>query len=226
MEAIKLETAPRDVIGKKVKVLRKEGLTPIHVYGKKMDSKLLQADTKTLQRVIQRVGKNIPVTIVEGNGKGEGKGNISFVREVQEHPVSGQLLHVDFYQVDVSERIKAEVPVILVGEAPAVRIDHGVLMQALHTLQVESLPMDVPEGFQVDISFLDDFEKAIRVGDIPVSGDVTILADAEDVIARVNPPRVEEEVAEVAAEEGAEVEAIAEKKETEVGEEETKDKEE
>ena len=207
MEAIGLEASPREVTGKKVKALRRAGFVPIHVYGKRTDPKVLQAETKALQKVIQRVGKNIPVSIVT-NGRGRGKRDISFVREVQQHPVTGELLHVDFYQVDIAERMKAEVPVVLVGEAPAVRIGNGVLMQPFYTIEVEALPMEVPESFELDISGLDDFEKAIRVADVTVSEDVSILADPEDIVARVNPPRVEEERGEVEEGIGAGVEVV------------------
>jgi len=192
MESIKLEASPRLVIGKKVKELRRQGLTPIHIYGKKTDPQFLQTDTKSLYKILQKVGKNIPVSIIDTADKDLGD-ILSFVREVQVHPVSGQLLHVDFYQVDISERITAGVPVILIGESPAVRMHRGILFQALHTIQMESLPMNVPENFKIDISILDNFDKVIRVSDISVPENVTILSNTNDTIVRVNEPRVEAE---------------------------------
>ncbi len=214
METIKLEASPRLIIGKKVKELRRQGLTPIHIYGRKTESQFLQTDTKSLQKIIRRVGKNIPVSIIDSENSSENT-NLSFVREIQIHPVNGQLLHVDFYQVDISERIKAEVPVILVGEAPAVKMYRGVLFQPRHRLEVESLPMDVPESFELDISILDDFEKAIRVSDISIPENVEILADTDDIIVRVNQPRVEAEEVPGDTEEGVEPEVIGESDDSE-----------
>ena len=200
METVQLEVSPRQVVGKKVKALRRQGITPLHVYGNGMDSVALQAETKKLQRVVYQVGKNIPVSLGIDGVKDQ---NISFVREVQLHPITGRLLHVDFYRVNVTERMQAQVPIILTGEAPAVRLQRGVLMQAIYSLTVESLPMDVPESIQLDVSNLDDFEKAIRVSDVALPSEVTILAEPDEMIARVNPPRVEvEEVEEEEAAEG------------------------
>ncbi len=206
MEVVQIDASSRVVTGKKVKALRKTGLTPIHIYGKARESKALQADAKSLQKILLKVGKNRPVSIVQGAKDSGEVDTVAFVREVQRHPVSGHLLHVDFYLVSVKERMTAEVPVLIVGEAPAMKVGGGILIHALHTLDVECLPMDVPEEIRVDISSLDDFEKVVRVADISVAGNVTILNDPDEMIAKVNPPRMEEEVkAEVAApEEGAE----------------------
>ena len=220
MEVVQIDASSRETTGKKVKALRKKGFTPIHIYGKARESKALQADAKSLQRILLKVGKNRPVSIVQGAKDSGESDTVAFVREVQRHPVSGDLLHVDFYLVSVKERMTAEVPVILFGEAPAMRAGGGILIHALHSLDVECLPMDVPDGIKVDISSLDDFEKVVRVADVSVAGNVTILNDPNEMIAKVNPPRMEEEVkAEVAApEEGAE-EAGAEAKAEEGAEE-------
>ncbi len=196
METVQLELSPRQVTGKKVRALRGQGITPVHLYGKGIASMALQTNTKTLQRVLSHVGKNVPVNIVVEGAVGQ---NISFVREVQLHPVTEDLLHVDFYRVDITERITAEVPVLLVGEAPAARVERGMLIQAMHNLTVECLPMDMPGSIQIDISILDNFEKAIRVANISLPSEVTILNAPDDMIVRVNPPRVEEEVEEAVA---------------------------
>ena len=199
MDVAQLDAQPRQVLGKKVNRLRRQGLTPVHLYGKGTDPLSLQMDTQALQRVLVQVGRTSPVTV-----RVNGTDHFAFVRELQRHPVTGQLLHVDFLQVPLTERLRSAVPIHLLGEAPAVRMQGGSLLQTLHQLEVESLPAEVPSSVELDVSPLDDFEKAIHVSDIDLGPSVTVLTDPETVVARVQPPRAEEKVEKVAApEEGA-----------------------
>ena len=195
MESLSLQTEPRSVIGKKVKVLRRLGLTPIHVYGRGIEPVALQADTVALRKIVSQAGSNIPVTV-----EGEGDSRFAFIREVQRHPITGDVLHVDFLQVPLTETIRSEVPVYLIGEAPAVRLMDGALNQALNSLQVESLPLAVPQFVEVDVSSLEDFERSIYVSDISLGDQVTILNDPEELVARVNAPAAAVEEAEAPAE--------------------------
>jgi large subunit ribosomal protein L25 len=203
MDVQSLKLSPRVVVGKKVKQLRRQGVLPVHVYGSGIGAHTLQGDMREIRRLIPHVGANIPVSIQIEGEPGE---NICFVREVQRHPVTEDLLHVDFLRVDVTETISADVPIELTGEAPAVR-DGGTLLQMLTDLSVEALPMDIPASIEVDLSVLDDFDKAIHVSDLRVPSNVTVLSDPEEMVARVAAP-VAEEVEEV--EEGAEAEATEE----------------
>lgn len=189
METLSLRLSPREVVGKKVRMLRREGIIPVHLFGKGAPSQSLQLDAGALRRVLPQAGANVPITVeVEGQ---EGK-STCFVREVQRHPVTSELLHVDFLSVDVSQKITVEVPVILDGKAPAVENMGGILLQPAQTLPVEALPMDVPAAFHLDVSDLDDFEKSLRISDIEVEANVAILRDDEEMVARVVPPRIEE----------------------------------
>ena len=104
-----------------------------------------------------------------------------------------ELLHVDFYRVDVSQTVRAEVPIILEGEPPAVRNLGGILLQPFDTLEVEALPLDMPESFRIDVTVLEDFTSSVRIGDIEVEEGVNILRDHVEMIARVVAPRIEEE---------------------------------
>lgn len=187
MDVQSLSLSQRSVTGKKVKRLRKQGILPVHMYGRGIDSLSLQGETGELRRVLLRVGTNIPVSVqVEGSDAE----NICFVRDVQRHPVTEDLLHVDFIRVDVTQTISAEVPINLIGAAPATQ-QGGTLLQPLTSLLVEALPMDIPASVEADVSGLDDFEKSIVVGDIVVSDNVTVLTDSDEFVARVSPPRVE-----------------------------------
>lgn len=190
METPTVTLSPRTVTGKKVRFLRREGMVPVHFYGRGMDSLALQVEAGTLRRVITSAGRNVPVRVSIDGRDGE---EICFIRDAQRHPVSEDLLHVDFYRVDVDRVVRAEVPVILDGEAPAVRNLGGVLLQSFNSLEVEALPLDMPTAFHVDVTGLEDFEAAVRIGDIAIAREVTILRDDQEVIARVAAPRIEEE---------------------------------
>ncbi len=203
----------RQVVGKKVKVLRREGFVPVHYYGSGIESLSLQASGATLRKVVTEAGANIPVEVVV---EGSSESDICFVREVQWHPVNGSLLHVDFMHVDVTERVTAEVPVVLTGQSEAVRELGGVIIQPFQTLPVEALPLDMPKAVTVDITPLLMFGDAIRVGDIEVEEAFTILRDDDDLLVTVQEPRVEEEL--VDEEEELEGEELAEGEEAAEGE--------
>ena len=210
MDVLTLKLDPRTVTGKKVKQLRQTGYVPVHLYGAGVEPSFHQVEDKILGRILPQVGTNVPLSIEIEGGETE---NVCFVREVQRHPVSEDLLHVDFLRVDVSQSIQSEVPVVLTGTAPAVPFMGGTLLQPLQAILVESLPMNVPASFEVDVSELDDFEKAVYVRDITIGTRVTLLTDPEELIARVSAPRVE--VEEITEEEGEEGEELAEGEEGE-----------
>ena len=186
-QPLTFELEPRTVIGKQVRQLRRQGITPIHLYGMGIEPLNVQAESAAVQRIVVQAGGNIPISVTV---HGHQKPYFAFIREVQRHPLTESILHVDFYQVTMTEVMQTEVPIYLVGEAPAVRMLSGVLFQALHSFRVECLPLDVPQYIELDIGQLDDFEKALHVADISVGDKVTVLNDPDEVIARVNAPRV------------------------------------
>ena len=196
MEEQTLSLSQRTVTGKKVKQLRRQGILPVHIYGKGIDSLSLQGVTGELRRLLLQIGTNIPVSIQVEGSEGE---NICFVRDVQRHPVTEDLLHIDFIRVDVTQTISAEVPITLMGTAPATQRG-GTLLQPLTSLLVEALPRDIPVSVEADVSGLDDFEKSIVVRDIPIADNVTVLTDRDEFVARVIPPRVETDVFDVSDE--------------------------
>jgi large subunit ribosomal protein L25 len=204
-----LKVAPRDVLGKKVKVLRRQGVTPANIYGSHVDSQSIQVVTEELRHVIKTAGRNDIVYLrLDGDDP-----RPTFVRDIQQNPVTDAILHVDFLQISLREKVKADVPIHLVGLAPAVDTYQGILMHGLDHVSVEALPTEVPSFIEVDVTSLAEINQALHVSDVPVPDGVTILTDVEQVIAKVAPPAVEPEpeVAEEAeavegeaAEEGAE----------------------
>lgn len=206
-----LPVQPRTVLGKKVSTLRRQGLTPVHLYGSGGEPKALQVDSLVLRRILTHVGHNRPVEVIT---EGTGDRSLAFVREIQFHPLTLDVLHVDFFRVDVAATTTVDVPVELVGDSNAVHLG-GSLIQNLHTVSVEARPLDVPGSIQVDVSVLDDFDKNIRVSDIVVPEGVTVLTDGEQMIAHVAPPvGVEAEEAEGAPEAPPEPEIVVEEEDT------------
>ncbi len=199
MDVQTLSLSRRQITGKKVNTLRRKGIVPVHMYGSGTEPLSLQTEALELQQLLPRVGTNVPLSVSVEDDSGE---NICFVREVQRHPVTEEILHVDFLRVDVSQTIQAEVPVNVIGLSPAVRDLNGTLLLQLQSILVEALPMNVPASFDVDISGLDNFEKAVYVGDVAVGARVTFVTGADEMIARVSAPRIEVEALDQVDEEG------------------------
>ena len=215
---IELAVTPRSVLGKKVKTLRRQGITPANVYGHGIPSQAVQLPTPDLARTIRVAGRN---TMLQLHVEGEKKRRPVFFRHVQRNPTTDEFLHVDFYQVSLKEKIRLEVPLNIVGEAPAVSVHQGILLQSVNAIAMEGLPGDLPPHIEVDVSGLEEIGDAIHVKDLEVSPDVTLLVDPELVVAKVAAPRlVEEEVEEEV--EVPEEEVEGEKVEAE-GEKETKE---
>jgi large subunit ribosomal protein L25 len=202
---IELAVEPRSILGKKVKTLRRQGITPANIYGHGISSQAVQVLTPDLARTIRAVGRN---TMLQLHVEGEKKRRPVFVRTVQRDPITDEFLHIDFYQVSLKEKIRIEVPLVIVGEAPAVSVHQGILLQSVNVVTMEGLPGDLPPHIEVDVSGLEEIDDAVHLKDLDVSPDVTVLAEPELVVAKVAAPRLveeEEEEVEEELEEGAEV---------------------
>lgn len=185
-ESISLELEPRTVLGKKVKQLRRTGTIPVHLYGPGVESRPLQCENRQLLRALAQAGSTNPVTL---SIKGESGESLAFAREIQWSPIRSQLLHLDFLAVSATERIAAQVPINLVGESPAARETGGSVAQALYTLEVEALPLEIPAEVVIDLSVLVDTNSAVRAGDLPLEGNVTMLTDPDAMVVRVDAGR-------------------------------------
>jgi len=201
MDQIELKVTKREVLGKKVRFLRREGITPVHLFGHGIESLALQCDTANLRQVLAEAGQTALVNL---KVDGEKRPRTVMVREVQIVSLKSELLHVDFYQVEMAELIKVEVPVILVGEAPALKSREFILTHELNTLSVECLPAKIPASIEVDLSSLTEPDQALRVKDIELDKEVTVLNDPELVLARIRPRPVERVEEPIAVEEEAE----------------------
>ena len=194
MEPIELQVTTREMFGKKVRFLRRQGIIPIHLFGHNVESVALQCDAAQLQRVLGQTGKTRLINLKLDKAK---KPRNVIVREVQRDLRTGGLLHVDFYQLRMTEKIKVDVPIVLVGEAPALKSRENMLSQELNSLTIECLPNQIPARVGVDLSPLTEAGQAIRVTDLVLDEEVTILNDPEALVVKVNlRPRekVEEEI--------------------------------
>ncbi|MDP2726577.1 MAG: 50S ribosomal protein L25, partial [Dehalococcoidia bacterium] len=197
MDIIELGAKPRTILGKSVQRLRRQGFTPVNVYGHGIPSAAMQVETRPLLRALAKSGKSTLLTLVVDSQESR----TVLVRDIQLDPRSHILLHVDFYQVNLAEKVKLAVPLHFVGELGNA-VKAGALVHSLTALEVECFPQSMPHSIEVDLSVLQDFNKPIHVKDLSVPPDVTILSDLEEIVAMVEPPRVvEEEAAPVTAEE-------------------------
>ena len=197
MDGLSLTVLPREITGKKVSTLRRDGITPVHLYGSGIESQSLQANTAVIGKVITQAGTNVPINVVI---EGQDSENICFVREVQFHPVTERLVHVDFIKVDVTKTIRADVPINIEGLAPAVRNLGGTLLQPLQSVTVEALPMDIPISYTLQADILVDFETNLYVRDLEISDTVEIINDDDDLVAGVVAPRIEREISAIDSE--------------------------
>jgi large subunit ribosomal protein L25 len=197
-EKIKLSVEKRKITGRKVKVLRRDGFLPANIYGKKVKSLAVQLKTKDFLPVFKEAGET---TLVELELPGEEKMRPVLIHNVHFHPVSGDPLHADFYQVDLKQKVTSKIPVELIGESSAVKEKIGILIQPLNEVEVEALPADLPEKIEADISDLKAINDIVSVNEIKVPSGVKILTDQKEILAKIEPPAKEEEIAPPAEEE-------------------------
>ncbi|HUT96646.1 MAG TPA: 50S ribosomal protein L25 [Dehalococcoidales bacterium] len=216
MEKLKLQASKREIVGKKTRFLRRQGITPTHLFGHDLDSLALQCDTPTLKKTIARAGMT---RIIALDIEGDEQPRSVFIREIQKEPRSGELLHVDFYQVIMTEKITADVPIVLIGEAPAMKEKGRTIAHNLTSLALECLPDDLPPQIEVDLSVLEDVEQAIFVRDIVLGSGVTVMDEPDQLVVKVSEVRMEVEEEVVPAEVAAEVEEGAEEAPAEEGKE-------
>ncbi len=195
---LELTLDAREAQGKANKRLRREGIVPGVVYGKGEGSTNVQVDAKTFETLYRAAGKT---SVVKFRLPGASRATSGFIKSVQRHPLSGSALHVDYYLVNLNVEMEVDVPLVFVGEAPAVEETGGTLLHNLSAIHVKALPGDIPHEVTVDVSVLKSLDVAIHVRDLNLNRDlVQVLTDGETLVSTVVPPRVEEEPEPVVAE--------------------------
>lgn len=212
MEDLSVTAQRRTVFGKHVRALRRQGLIPANVFGRGRDSEALQMPRKELETLLARLeGAAIVKLTLDSQ-----ESRPVLVKHVQRDPVTDNVLHVDFLRVEMTEKLRVEIPLHFIGESPAVKLLDGTLLHSVSTVEVEALPGDLPSHIEVDISSLTDFNAAIHVRDIQVPPLMEILDDPDELVAKVQAPSVAAEEVAAAAEEAVAAEEGSEAK-TEAG---------
>lgn len=205
MKKHSLTAEARSVSGRKVKNLRKKGLVPGSVYGKKVKSVSVAINLDSFIKVYQEAGESGLVELKVAN-----EVKPVLIHNVQKNPLTGSPIHVEFYQVDLKEKVHAKVPVEFTGESAAVREKQGVLLTILDEIEVGALPTELPEKIEVDISGLSAVGEEIKVSDLKISSAVTVLTEAGLTIVKIAALVTKEAEAEAAAEAAAAATAAAE----------------
>ena len=208
MEQILLDAELRDITGKAVRHLRREGYVPAVVYGHRTEPISLQVAERALQLALRVAGTNRLVTLKVA---GQESPRMVLVRELQRDALSHAMLHVDFYEVVMTEKITADVPVVLTGESKLVKGGGGLLLQNLDAIEVECLPGDLPSQIMIDLSTLMEVNQAVMVRDLKMGEAVSVLTDLDEVVVKILPPEAEEVEEAPAPAEVAEVEVVGKK---------------
>ena len=194
MAQLSLKANNRETMGKGVKALRLRGITPLHLFGHGLKSLALQSDTGGVEKLLRLAGETRLIYLTVDK---ERTARPVLVREIQRDQISRKLLHVDLYQVKMDEKVEVEVPIILVGEAPALDVKGNAVLQELASLTVECLPDKIPANLKLDISSLTEAGQLRRVRDIKVEPGVVVTSNPDQVVAAVV-ARPEEKVEETA----------------------------
>jgi large subunit ribosomal protein L25 len=197
---IALEAQRRTAFGKKTRFLRRQGLVPANIFGPGSESIAIQLNTREIQHILTHVPRSTLFSVkLDGDA-----GTTVLIRGVTRKPTTSELYHIDFYRVSMTHTLKTEVPLILEGDAPAVREFDAVILQAMNSLPIECLPGDIPPQIIVPLDTLKAIDDAIKVGDLPLPPQVKALVDEGELVAKAMAPTVAE------VEEVAEAEAAAE----------------
>lgn len=212
-EQITLAAQPRSLFGKKSKRLRREGWSPGILYGHNFEPIPLQFEERALKRLLSEVGGSQLIAINIGE---QDRREMALVRDVQRDPIRRNVLHVDFYRVDMTERLTTEIPLELLGEPRIVEQNEGILLLGVSSIEVECLPGDLVDALEIDLAELEEINDAVYVRDLAIPAGIDLLTDPDEMIARVVPLEeeaileLEEEEEELLIAEAPEVEVITE----------------
>ncbi len=209
MDKLQLQAQARDLKTTTPAKLRKVGRLPAVLYGHKVQNENLTVDAREFDKLLKKAGESTIVELVTEDGKT----HPVLLHDVQTHYLTSQPTHVDFYQVSMTEKLKAKVVLEFTGEAPAVKTLGGILVKVLNELEVECLPADLPHNIIVSLDILKTLQDSIHIKDLAIPAKVKVLTPAEELVIKVQPPRdVEAELAAPVVEDISKVEGAAEQK--------------
>lgn len=191
MTALTLTVTPRTIIGKAVDTLRRAKTLPAVMYGHNIPSRSVAVDAGALEAIFKKAGSTSLIDVAVGDAAPVK----AIIHDVQRHPTTGRITHVDLYQVQMTEKLETEIELHFIGESAAVKEQGGIFVRTLDSVKVSCLPADLVQSIDVDISVLKTFEDRIHISDLVVPSGITVMAKAEEVVASVTPPRSEAEIA-------------------------------
>lgn len=214
MSKFTLKAQKREILGSKVKKLRKAGLVPASVFGKGVDSLSVSVNAVDFAKVYKQAGET---SLIYLKVEGENKERPTLIKSLDMSPIKNEVLTIDFHQVNLKEKVTAQVPLEIIGESEAIKSQVAILSQNLHEIEVECLPTDIPEKFEINLEVLKEVGDSLKVADLSVLGEVEVMTDPETIIVSLSEPQKEEEPLDNTV---AEVEVAGEeKKEGETSEE-------
>lgn len=201
----------RKDIGKKVKILRERGLLPAVLYGPKTKNLSLEISAKEFEKAYKSAGESSLISLEIENQKA-----LVLIHEVEKEPLTGNPIHIDFYQPRLDEEIEARIPLVFEGDSLAIKDLGGTLIKNIQEVIVKALPQNLPHEIKVNIEKLKTLEDSILIKDLILPQGVKALKDPEEIIAIVSlPEKVEEELAKPVEEKVEEVERVGQKPEKE-----------
>jgi large subunit ribosomal protein L25 len=213
-DKIKLSVQKRKITGRKVKSLRREGIVPANIYGKDVKSQAIQVSARDFNQAFKQSGET---GIIEIKIDKDAKTRPVLVNQIHYHPVTDQCLHVDFHQIDLTKKVSVNIPIELIGTAPAVS-KGGVLLKLLNEIEVEALPADLPDKYELNISKLEEIGQAISLKDIKIDPKKVKFTteNLEELIVKIEAPTKEEEPVEAESEDAETTDEEGEAKEGDV----------
>ncbi len=212
---LSLKSKKRKLIGKKVEKLRRKGLLPGVLYGPKVKNQPIETDLSNFKKVLKEAGESSLISLEVDSSTSSGQANkfSVLIHEVKQNPLTGEPIHVDFYQPILTEETEATVPLVFEGEPSAVKELEGTLIKEIQELTVRALPEKLPHEIKVNVESLKTFEDEILIKDLKLPEGVKIDRDPNEIVALVTPPeKVEEELEKPIEEEVEEVERVEEEK--------------
>ena len=192
MAKLVLEAQERKETGRKVKRLRKQGILPANIYGNKVKSLAISVSLDDFKKIFKEAGETNVIELKIGKDT-----RPVLIHNLQVDPVSDIPIHADLLQVDLKVKVTAKIPVVLVGESPAEKQGLGIVVQYIDEVEVEALPMDLPEKFELDATKLENIDGQFQVKDLACEkSKITVSDDPENVIAKIEESKKEEEIVE------------------------------
>ena len=221
-----LSAKPREILGKKVRGLRKAGFLPAVLYGEGVSAQAISVPYKEFEKAYREAGEStlIKLQITDDKLQTAKEYNV-LIHDITHNPIKGTIVHTDFLAVRMDKEIRTKISLVFMGESSAIKNEGAILLKVMQEIEIEALPQNLPHGIKVDISLLSAIGAKITVGDLKFPSGVKILAHADEVVAIAEPPRSDEDLEALQEKPVAEIKEVSTEQEIKRAEAVVKDKE-